>query len=171
MSNLLTLPVSAPRPFDSSRVNEVDTSLDLPVELLAAIARHGERAYPEECCGFLIGEIDGDVKRVRELLPVANTREDSARQRRYLIPPEAVLAAERRADQAGLDVLGVYHSHPDHPATPSEFDREHALPWWSYVIVAVRHGVAREAQVWRLTETGRFAIEPTLESLYFQVAV
>src|SRR5438874_3811272 len=96
--------------------------LDLSIEHLAAIARHGERSYPEECCGVLLGPLEGDVKRVTDLVAVPNRREESARARRYLIPPEVYQAAERRADSAGLDVLGIYHSHPDHPAVPSEFD-------------------------------------------------
>jgi proteasome lid subunit RPN8/RPN11 len=82
---------------------------------------------------------------------VTNERQDS-RHNRFLIHPETVLAAHKEARGLGLDVVGYYHSHPDHPAQPSEFDREHAWPGLSYVIVAVRNGRAEEARSWRLSD-------------------
>lgn len=139
--------------------------LDLPRELLAAIACHGQRTYPEECCGVLLGALDGEVKRVTELLPMANVREDDARARRYLISPEALRDAEAQADARDLDVLGFYHSHPDHPARPSAFDRDHAWPFWSYLIVSIRRGEAVDAGNFRLDGAGNFQVEPTTESL------
>ncbi len=140
--------------------------LDLPIELRAAIARHAERSYPEECCGILLGRVGEDgVKHVSALIPVENVREAAARARRYLIEPETVAAAERQAAAAGLDVLGFYHSHPDHPARPSEFDREHAWPFWSYVIVAVARGEPGEMTSWTLDDARAFQPEPTTEPL------
>jgi proteasome lid subunit RPN8/RPN11 len=121
---------------------------------LRAIDRHGEQSYPEECCGFLIGRASGEgatTTLVERLLPVANEREDS-RHNRYVINPETVLAAHKEARAAGADVVGYYHSHPDHPSKPSDFDREHAWPGLSYLIVSVQKGRAADARSWRLAD-------------------
>lgn len=118
---------------------------------LQAIDRHGEETYPEECCGFLIGQASGDRTVVERLLPVANERQDS-RHNRYVINPETVLAAHKEARAAGADVVGYYHSHPDHPSKPSDFDREHAWPGLSYLIVSVQKGRAADARSWRLAD-------------------
>src|SRR6185295_19601294 len=106
---------------------------------------------PDECCGFLIGTTDGTSAAVERVLAAGNERQES-RHNRYLISPETVLAAHREARALGLDVVGYYHSHPDHPARPSEFDREHAWPGLSYVIVAVQDGRVAEARSWRLSD-------------------
>jgi proteasome lid subunit RPN8/RPN11 len=118
---------------------------------LEAVRRHAEAAYPEECCGFLLGLAGGASTAVERVVPVGNERQDS-RHNRFLIHPETVLAAHKEARGLGLDVVGYYHSHPDHPAQPSEFDREHAWPGLSYVIVAVRNGKSAEARSWRLSD-------------------
>ena len=118
---------------------------------LEAIGRHGEASYPEECCGFLIGRAKGDSTSVERLLPVDNERQDS-RHNRYVINPETVLAAHKEARAAGADVVGYYHSHPDHPSKPSDFDREHAWPGLSYLIVSVQKGRAVDARSWRLAD-------------------
>lgn len=115
------------------------------------IRRHGEETYPQECCGFLLGRAEGDAKNAVRLLRARNERKDAARNR-YLISPEAYLHAERTAVREGLDIVGFYHSHPDAPARPSEFDRSHALPWCSYVIVSVREGESRELLSWILSD-------------------
>ena len=120
-------------------------------EDLRAIGRHGEATYPEECCGFLIGQASGEATVVERLLPVANERQDS-RHNRYVINPETVLAAHKEARAAGADVVGYYHSHPDHPSRPSDFDREHAWPGLSYLIVSVQKGHAADARSWRLAD-------------------
>lgn len=117
----------------------------------AAIRRHGEADYPAEACGLIGGEIDGDRKVVLQLVPLTNQRTDSARNR-YLIDPESFRRAQERLDRDGIEVLGVYHSHPDHPPAPSVFDREHAWPWLSYVIVGVRAGRADEMKSWVLAD-------------------
>jgi proteasome lid subunit RPN8/RPN11 len=118
---------------------------------LRAIDRHGEETYPEECCGFLIGQASGEATMVERLLPVANERQDS-RHNRYVINPETVLAAHKEARAAGADVVGYYHSHPDHPSRPSDFDREHAWPGLSYLIVSIQGGRAADARSWRLAD-------------------
>ena len=122
---------------------------------LETMGRHGEASYPEECCGFLIGRIvqdqAGEETRVERVLSVENERQDS-RHNRFLIHPETVLAAHKEARAEGLDVVGYYHSHPDHPARPSDFDREHAWPGLSYVIVSVAVGKVADVRSWRLSD-------------------
>lgn len=116
---------------------------------LDEIRRHGERDYPYECCGLLVGRFgEGGRKTVAELFPISNAREEEAKRRRFLIRPEELLAGERRARSLGLDVVGFYHSHPDHPAAPSQYDLEHAWPTYSYVIVSVREGRAADLTSW-----------------------
>jgi proteasome lid subunit RPN8/RPN11 len=128
---------------------------------LEAIGRHGERTYPEECCGFLLGLAAGDRTRVDRVVPAANERQDS-RHNRFVMSPETVLAAHKEARAAGLSVVGYYHSHPDHPAVPSEFDREHAWPGLSYLIVAIRGGQVEAARSWRLRDDRERFEEETL---------
>ena len=118
---------------------------------LQTVTRHATMSYPDECCGVLIGSASGDVTIVERVLSVGNERQDS-RHNRYLISPETVLAAHKEARALGLDVVGYYHSHPDHPAQPSEFDREHAWPGVSYLIVSVRKRQVVDARSWRLAD-------------------
>ena len=118
---------------------------------LAAIRQHGEADYPHEACGLIGGMVDGERPVAVQLVPLANHRTDSARNR-YLIDPDAFRRAQAKLDRDGLEILGVYHSHPDHPPEPSAFDREHAWPRLSYVIVAVVGGRAREVKSWRLSD-------------------
>jgi proteasome lid subunit RPN8/RPN11 len=117
----------------------------------AVIREHGRRTYPEECCGALLGRFVDGVATVEVARAIANVREDG-RRRRFLVDPRDYLEVEREADRQGLTVLGFYHSHPDHPAAPSDFDRRHAWPNLHYVIVAVEAGVPRELTSWLLSE-------------------
>ena len=115
------------------------------------IRRHGEAEYPHECCGLLIGRVDEDGhKRVVEIYLVSNAREEDARHNRSLILPDEYMRGERHARQHGLDVVGNYHSHPDHEAVPSPFDLDHAWPTWSYLIVSVREGQACDLRAWEM---------------------
>ncbi len=126
---------------------------------LASIRRHGEADYPAEACGLIGGAIEGERKVAVQLVPLANQRTDSVRNR-YLIDPDSFRRAEERLDRDGLAVIGVYHSHPDHAPVPSAFDREHAWPWLSYVIVGVARGRAGEVKSWVLSpDRGRFEDE------------
>ena len=118
---------------------------------LQTLERHAAVSYPDECCGVLIGRSNGGSMFVERVLSVGNEREDS-RHNRYLISPETILAAHKEARALGLDVLGYYHSHPDHPARPSEFDREHAWPGLSYLIVSVEKGTVVDRRSWRLSD-------------------
>ena len=123
-------------------------TLTLSTDLIAQIHAHGEQAYPEESAGFLIG----NEGKVEQILPLSNAREDTARHNRYLITPEDYLKAESTADNLGLSLIGVFHSHPDHPNQPSEFDREWAQPFFSYIITRVNEGKAIESRSWKLLE-------------------
>lgn len=118
---------------------------------LEEIESHGREAYPEECCGFLFGSEIGNERIVVEVYRINNTRKDN-RERRFLISPEDFQSAELRAERLDLRLIGVYHSHPDHPAFPSEFDREHALPYYSYVILSVRDKLPAELRSFQLAD-------------------
>lgn len=115
--------------------------------LLSQIHRHLEAGYPNEACGVLLGT--GGV--ATETVPATNTRADSLRNR-YLIEPLTYAKIERDADKRGLQVLGIYHSHPDVPAKPSDFDCDNAWPGLLYMIVSVVKGRAAEARCWRLRD-------------------
>jgi proteasome lid subunit RPN8/RPN11 len=124
--------------------------LQIAANLLERIRDHARISYPCECCGFLLGHFGADTS-VCDLGPVEN-QHGEARETRYLISPRDWLKTEMEAAERGLEIIGVYHSHPDHPAIPSEFDREHALPMYSYIIVSVRHGSDGELSGWILRE-------------------
>jgi proteasome lid subunit RPN8/RPN11 len=129
-----------------------DLVVVLPKECWTAIDKHAERAFPEECCGFMLGrDLDDGSREIVELFAVDNQKDEN-RERRYLIEPKHQLAAEKHARTRGLDVVGVYHSHPNHPSRPSDFDRDHAMPFWSYVIVSCMQGKSVKTQSWRLRE-------------------
>lgn len=135
-------------------------TLVLDPRQVAAIRRHGEADYPAEACGLIGGALEEGRKVAVQLVPLANQRTDSARNR-YLIDPESFRRAQQTLDRDGLEVIGVYHSHPDHPPTPSAFDREHAWPSLSYVIVTVLRGRAGDLKDWVLAgDRGTFDEEP-----------
>jgi proteasome lid subunit RPN8/RPN11 len=113
----------------------------------AAIRAHGQETYPHECCGALVGR-DGTVTAV---VALPNTTDEGPR-RRFMVRPSDYQLAERRASELGGELLGFYHSHPDHPARPSQYDLDHAWPTFAYIIVAVAEGVAKDMTVWYLQE-------------------
>jgi proteasome lid subunit RPN8/RPN11 len=135
--------------------------------LAEKIRAHGADTYPHECCGALLGrdrdEIEIGVseapagssprpaREVLGLFPLVNRRDDSPRNR-FSVTSDDVLSAEKTARDQGLEVVGWYHSHPDHPARPSEYDRDHAWPWYSYVIVSVQNGAPQSMTSWRLND-------------------
>ena len=123
----------------------MDLRLNAQVE--AAIRAHGAETYPNECCGALIGR-DGVVS---EAFALPNTTDEGPR-RRFMVRPQDYRSAEKRASEVGAELLGFYHSHPDHPARPSQYDLDHAWPFLSYVIVSVREGVSEDMTSWRLRE-------------------
>ncbi len=125
--------------------------LRLSSELEKNIRTDGEAAYPNECCGVLIGEVDNEgIKTVKSTLTIDNAREDVEQYHRFLITPEDMMKAEQTARSMKLDVIGFYHSHPDHPSKPSGYDKDHALPFYSYVIVSVDKGKAQILYSWEL---------------------
>ena len=130
------------------------TALALGAGVDAAIRQHGAEAYPHECCGALFGR-DGVV---RASFALPNTTEEGPRCR-FMVSPLDYREAERQASIAGGELLGFYHSHPDHPARPSQYDLDHAWPFFSYIIVAVRAGVPEDMTSWRLRED-RSAFDP-----------
>ena len=120
--------------------------------VIEQIKRHAQRDYPHECGGMLLGRFsENGAKEVFETFPLENAREDS-RHNRVLILPKDVLDAERYAREKRLDVLGYYHSHPNAPAVPSQYDLDHALPVWSYVIASVLEGETVEVRSWEMEE-------------------
>jgi proteasome lid subunit RPN8/RPN11 len=134
--------------------------LEIDPKLMAEIHAHGEAAYPEEGAGFLLGT-DGEVRQVLRIWPLENSREADARHNRYLISPKEYMQGELEAERLNLTLLGVFHSHPDHPNQPSEFDREWAQPFFSYVITSVEKGKALASRSWRLLEDrSAFVEEP-----------
>jgi proteasome lid subunit RPN8/RPN11 len=107
--------------------------------------------YPHECCGALLGNDSEAGREILELVPLANRRNDSPCNR-FEVTPDDVQMAEKKAKDLKLEVIGWYHSHPDAPARPSGFDREHAWPWYSYIIVSVQQREPRDTKSWRLRD-------------------
>ena len=125
------------------------------------IREHGEADYPYECCGLLLGQVlTGGAKTCLEVYPISNAREEEAKRNRFLIRPEELMRGEKHALARALEIVGFYHSHPDHPAVPSGYDLEHAWPVYSYVVVAVEKGNARDLRSWEMqTDRSRFEEE------------
>ncbi len=137
---------------------EKGMKLEITQSILDQIHDHGAAAYPEEGAGLMLGRIQAGTRIVESILKLTNAREDTARHNRYLLTAQDMLKGEQEATRLGVDILGVFHSHPDHPDHPSEFDREWALPWFSYLITRVDQGVAISSRSWRLTD-GRDGFE------------
>ena len=125
--------------------------LKISATLADQIRAHGAETYPYECCGALLGKDFGDDREVLGLVSLKNQREDSPRNR-FEITADDVREAESEARRSGLELLGWYHSHPDAPARPSEFDREHAWPWYSYIVVSVQSKEPKDMNSWRLID-------------------
>lgn len=111
-------------------------SVALPPEQVEQMQRHAQATYPQECCGFLVGTTEGVARTIRRTIPASN-QVAAEKERRYIIPPAEFIAMERALEGTEEEVVGFYHSHPDHPARPSEFDRDHAWPWYTYIVLAV----------------------------------
>ena len=128
--------------------------LTIPQSLYDALRAHGEETYPHECCGIMLGKTDGDDLCVSQLLRAGNTRTDSAHNR-YHIAPQELIAAQREGRRLGLDIVGFYHSHPDHPAqwSPTDFAEAHWFGY-AYVITAIEKGRAAITNSFLLAGTG-----------------
>ena len=127
-------------------------SINISRRLLNEIHSQGENAYPEEGAGLLLGYEREGIRFVQSLLMLENAREDTARHNRYLITAADMLGGEKEAERLGQSIIGIFHSHPDHPNLPSEYDREWAIPWYSYLITRVDNGRAVESKSWRLID-------------------
>lgn len=126
-------------------------------------------AYPEECCGLLVGRLMDGGKVLVEVWPADNvwsgaTETDLTKKRRYEISPQFMFEAQRKSRNLDLAIIGIYHSHPDNPAIPSECDREYAWPQYSYMIVSIQQGKAQDLQSWSLDDAHQFQAEEILTS-------
>jgi len=138
-------------------------TLKMSTEIAQKICQHGADSYPHECCGALLGRdgfdgtsatadsVESAIREILALFPLVNRRDDSPHNR-FSVTAEDVRDAEKAAVGKKLDLVGWYHSHPDHPARPSQYDQEHAWPWYSYVIVSVAGGKPAEMTSWRLSD-------------------
>ena len=133
-----------------------DTTLWISAHLAEKIRSHGAETYPNECCKTLLGrdselEKQDSVRQLLNLFPLVNRRDDSPRNR-FSVTADDVRDAEKAATSQDLELIGWYHSHPDHPARPSQYDRDHAWPWYSYIIVSVQNGAPQDITSWRLND-------------------
>jgi proteasome lid subunit RPN8/RPN11 len=153
----------------------MSNSLEISRYYLQIIQEHGEKNYPEECCGILLGKVDRDVKIVVEVILTNNEWRDGelatdvsdlvkirSKRDRYIIPPSEILQAQKNGRDRGLDIIGFFHSHPDYPSTPSECDRVNAWEIYSYVIISVMTGRGTTIESWVLDENGHFRSEPII---------
>jgi proteasome lid subunit RPN8/RPN11 len=137
--------------------------LHIPQQILQEIHTHGEESYPEEGAGLLLGKLKDGERWIESILFLENAREAGARHNRYLITAEDMLQGEMEAEKQGLSIIGIFHSHPDHPNLPSEFDREYAIPWYSYLITSVNSGKAASSRSWRLEDNREGFLEEQIE--------
>ncbi|MBH8551451.1 M67 family metallopeptidase [Nostocaceae cyanobacterium CENA357] len=142
--------------------------LQLLSEHLQTIHTHAEKTYPEECCGIILGYLDSTSKTVVEVIPTENAWIQEAanfpgelhnQEQRYAIAPQVMLQIQKKARDNSLNIIGIYHSHPDHPAIPSECDRIYAWQEYSYIIVSVQNGKANDIQSWSLDDHHQFQPE------------
>ncbi|HUN24053.1 MAG TPA: M67 family metallopeptidase [Anaerolineales bacterium] len=126
--------------------------LVLPAPIVEQIRDHLRLAYPNEGAGLLLGAEQAGKREISQVLTLANAFADEEQYHRFLLTAEDMLAGELAAAEAGLDVLGIFHSHPDCPNVPSEYDREYALPWYSYLIVRVDNGESVSYRSWLLND-------------------
>jgi len=124
--------------------------ITLSTACLRRIESHGESSFPNEGAGFLFGTMTGDAVKIQHIQPVINKREAKAQYNRYELSPQDFVKAEMEADKLGASLVGVFHSHPDHPARPSDFDRDYALPNFVYLITSVMGSKAQVTLAWRL---------------------
>ncbi len=124
--------------------------IELTENDLREMRAHGERDYPFECCGLMLGRFADGRKQVVETYPISNAREEAAKRNRFLIRPEELMRGEKYAREKQLDVVGFYHSHPDDRAAPSQYDLEHAWPTYSYIVVSVENGRAVDLRSWEM---------------------
>ncbi|MEH2362651.1 M67 family metallopeptidase [Nostoc sp.] len=140
-------------------------------EHLQTIRTHAESTYPDECCGIILGYLANECKTVVEVMPTENVwnteaaaefpgdRTTESKSRQYAIAPEIMLKTQKEARDRSLNIIGIFHSHPDHPAIPSECDRLYGWQGYSYIIVSVQNGKAGELRSWSLDDHHQFQSE------------
>ena len=133
-------------------------AIQLSEKLMDEIHQHAKLDFPQECCGVMVGLAKGDEKQITLLHRASNTHEDG-HERRYLISPDELRAIDKSARANGATIIGIYHSHPNHPSIPSGYDKEWAWPWYSYIIVSVMDGIPTNTTSWVLLDD-RSAFEP-----------
>lgn len=116
-------------------------------------------AFPDECCGFVFGHEDSNGRRIISEARVVKNIKEGDKRRRFEIAPQDYLDAEKYAEEQQLELLGVYHSHPNHPAVPSEHDRAAAQPFFSYLIISVNNKIPGPIRSWRLNDDWQFEEE------------
>ena len=131
-------------------------------DIIDSFLKHGEKDYPFECCGFILGHFIDEKSVGTEYIAIPNTKEEN-KERRFLIDPMAYQDAEDLADKKGLSIISIVHSHPDHPDRPSEFDRKHAWPGFSYIIISVKKGAAVSYKSWQLNQKRTNFIEEKIK--------
>jgi proteasome lid subunit RPN8/RPN11 len=137
------------------------TAINITQKIVDTFISHGEKDYPYECCGFILGQFKDEESFGVEYLPASNVKEEN-RERRFLIDPLAYQKAEDEADERGMSVISIVHSHPDHPDEPSDFDRDHAWPGFSYIIISVKNGKSISYKSWQLHSDRKFFIEENI---------
>ncbi len=137
--------------------------LILDQKTISEIQRNGEEAYPDEGAGLIFGKDVSGNRTAIEIYPLKNSKNEDSRHNRYLITAKDMLLGETEAEKKGLDVIGIFHSHPDHPAKPSQFDLDWALPWYSYIISSIENGEATISRSWQLKDDRTKFIEEIIE--------
>ena len=122
--------------------------LKLSRDVFETIRKHGEQTFPHECCGVLLGKVNGAQRTVKEVFVIENQFEEAERYHRFLITPDNYMEAEAAARTKKLDIIGFYHSHPDSPSVASQYDLDHAFPWFSYMIVSIMKSKYRDHHSW-----------------------
>ena len=140
----------------------MNSKIVLPQKVIDQFKLQALGEYPHECCGFLIGTFSDACSEALEYVPAENSMKER-RERRFILSPEEYLKAENRADSQKMSIIGIVHSHPDAPAKPSEFDRDHAFPGFSYVIVSVTDGSVNGFSSWRITEDRKRFVEESID--------
>ena len=135
--------------------------INITTEIVEDFMRHAESDYPHECCGFILGRFLEKESIGIKYYKAKNIKVEN-RERRFLIDPLSYQKAENIADKLGLSIISIVHSHPDHPDKPSDFDRDHAWPGFSYIIISVKKGIAISYKSWRLNENRKFFIEENI---------
>ena len=136
--------------------------LTISKSLLSEVYHHGEKTYPDECCGLLLGVYENGNRIAKQVFPAQNLNTERSRDR-YELNPKDFMAADRLAEKSGLDIVGIYHSHPDHPSKASETDRQKAHHGYSYLITAIHNGKLFSQNSWILDENGHFQEEEIIE--------